>query len=107
MNITQNELNLLNCIALNLYQPVNGSRPESFDDTDQIWSAGILDTNAIDLPRPRSVPGICASLLKKGLVRGYQGSNKMFGGTNQDPSTIGMTEAGYNAWLAAFPEEVA
>ena len=101
MRITKLELAVLDSIALNLYQPFNGGRPRSFADTSDIWSADITFSTCSELGKtvkPRSLPGVCSSLAKKGLVVSQQGSH-----ATQDPGTIRLTEEGFNMWLANFP----
>lgn len=55
---------------------------------DAIWSFSV--TRHADLPK-RTVPGVCASLSKKGLVR--------CGNVGGEMDTIEMTEAGIEAFL--------
>lgn len=98
MNLTTNELTVLNTIARDLYQPVNGSRPESFDDTGAVWTESV----AGDCPiTGKAFSAVVGSLVSKGLVDSYRGRSSMSDG--QDPSTLALTRAGYEAWDAAFP----
>lgn len=93
MKITTNEAHVLNLIAHNLYQPTNGGRPETFEDTASIWSHSIDHaTIACQIAR-RSLPGVVASLSKKGLVR--CGS---VGDVFSISDTVALTRAGFAAW---------
>lgn len=99
--ITNNERIALNQIALNLYQPQNGARPESFDDTSAIWSNCLDSTNASETLKGRTLSATCASLAKKGLITTYDAPRRR--GTNADESTLTLTQEGYDAWREAFP----
>ena len=93
MNITKREAEVLDLIARNLYQPVNGAVPETYTDTSAIWSMLILDSCsefAATFPK-RSLPGVCASLAKKGLV-------DAFNDLKRRDDTIALTETGFAAW---------
>lgn len=98
MTLTANEIAVLNCIALNLYQQANGGRPESFEETTPIWAIAITDSTApeADTLAASSLPGIVASLSKKGLVTCYADKHRK-------DDTITLTRAGYDAWVAAYP----
>ena len=101
VKLTAKELALLDCIAMNSYAPSNYSRPSSFEETGMgVWSHSLLDTGSklAETLNPRSVPGITASLLKKGMV--------YCGDTGTKDAFVGMTREGYDAWLAAFPDPV-
>lgn len=107
MKLTNNERIALNMIALNDYQPSNGGRPESFEDTSAVWS-NCLDCHA----SPESIDGrtlsaACASLAKKGLVETYNDlRTKAQRRGDIDGSTIALTRSGYAAWLFAYPTPV-
>lgn len=92
MKITTNEAHVLNLIAYNLYQPTNGDRPEAFRDTASIWSHSIGDASIACKIARRSIPGVVASLSKKGLVR--CGSV----GDTSDMDTVALTREGFAAW---------
>lgn len=100
MSCTPNELIVLNNIALNSYQPTNYSRPDTFEDTSDIWSSFILDSSATEKVAVKALPGICSSLGKKGLTVSRKGTHN-----SQDPGTIRLTPAGFDAWFAAFPPQ--
>jgi len=104
MKVTKMEADILNLIAHDLYQPVNGSRPENFSDTGAVWTFSVADS-AKAIMQPRQFAGVCSGLKKKGLISCYKGTNKMLGGTNQDPDTITLTETGLSAWAGLFPAE--
>lgn len=92
MNLTPLELAVLDCIALNLYQPTNGGTPQAFEDTSSIWSADITFSTHSALASTvgaKQLPGVCASLSKKGLV--------LSSGFGKD-GTIELTRAGFTAW---------
>lgn len=107
MKITNNERIALNMIALNTYQPANGSRPESFKETSSIWSSLITDTSAPETLKGKTLSATCASLAKKSLVTTYDDTRltrgRRFSGALADESTICLTRAGYDAWSAEFP----
>jgi hypothetical protein len=114
MKLTNNERIALNMIALNDYQQSNGSRPESFDETTPVWSNCLDCNSSTEQLRGRTLSATCASLAKKGLVETYDDTRKrgrtrrvagnLFS-TQPDESTIALTRAGYDAWLAAWPED--
>jgi len=83
MKLTTKELILLKAIDASEY----GDRL-----LDSVWTFTITDNSDLN---PRSVPGIIASLLKKGLVI-TGGSTR----SNDDDYNIAMTEAGAKAYLA-------
>lgn len=93
-NLTTLEAAVLDHIARNCYQPTNFSRPERFEDTRDIWRHSILDSSSKTEVSPRSLPGVCASLVKKGLIICTEDGKD---------STIRLTESGFAAWDAAFP----
>jgi hypothetical protein len=107
MTITNNERIALNMLALNLYNPANGSRPESFDEIGDVWSNCLDSHTSPEELTGRTLSATCASLAKKGLVRTYDDKRpkgRTFRGlASPNESTIGLTEAGYEAWLAAWP----
>lgn len=93
------EAAVLDCIARNLYQPTNGGRPECFSDTSAIWSADIIHSTCSPLAasvKPRALPGVCSSLVKKGYVVSQRGTGK------DDPGVIWLTELGFLAWRSRF-----
>jgi hypothetical protein len=89
VKLTELEAKLLRNIALNDYQPLNGGEPKLFSQTSAVWS-NCLDCGPETIAK-KSIPGIVASLVKKGLVW------TMDAGTD---STIALTEAGFNAYKA-------
>lgn len=94
LNITPLEAAVLDHIVRNTYQPQNGARPDSFEDLGAVWSELIFDSSATTktVVNPRSLPGICSSLVKKGLATCTDSGSK--------EAAIGLTQAGYQAWLA-------
>jgi len=98
LNLTENEIDVLDHIAMNSYQPTNYSRPETFKETSSIWARFITDSGSERAkPASKSLPGIVASLVKKGLV-----VSSSIGPARTD-DTVELTEAGFNAWQAAVP----
>lgn len=92
-SVTPNEIAVLNHIARNSYAPTNYGVPKSFADTGAVWSHSILDSSAPEKVSPRSLPGICSSLVKKGLaVARDEGKD----------ASIEMTESGFAVWLAHY-----
>ncbi len=101
MKITELERAVLNHIARNSYQPTNYGVPHCFDDTSAIWTDCLLDSSADEKVKASSLPGIVASLSKKALVECYKGTD-----SRQDPSTITLTQAGFDAWAQAYGVEM-
>lgn len=101
MNLTNNERIALNMIALNLYQPENGARPATFEETSAIWSHMLASTNAQETLSGRTLSATVASLAKKGLVV-TQNEPHRRGEPKQD--TLMLTRDGFDAWQKAFPE---
>lgn len=66
MKTTDLEAKLLRNIALNEFAPSNGATPETFEECGTVWS-DCLDCGPEKIPS-RSIPGLVASLVKKGLV---------------------------------------
>ena len=99
-NVTTLEAKVLNLIALDLYQPVNGARPESFDDTGDVWTEIVSDEARDAGVKRLQFAALCSTLTQKGLVRSYQGSTRCAG---DDPSTIALTETGFAAWAESNP----
>lgn len=97
--LTANERIALNMIARNLYQPMNGARPDSYNDTSAVWS-NCLDSNSAGAEQlaGRTLSATCASLAKKGLVSTFDDVS------DRKSSTIELTAAGFDAWLAAYPD---
>jgi hypothetical protein len=83
--LTELELRLLQNIALNDFQSCNGSEPPNFEACDPVWS-NCLDCGPNDL-RPRSIPGLVASLSKKGLIQ-------------TDGECVSLTRDGFAAYQA-------
>jgi hypothetical protein len=81
---TQLEAQMLRNIALNEFAPGNGRPPETFEECGTVWS-DCLDCGPEKIPS-KSIPGIVASLVKKGLV----GTDRVDG--------CWLTKAGFEAW---------
>lgn len=97
MRLTAKEKLVLNAIARDLYAPTNGGYPTTKDDFGiGVWTFSVADTIK-KFMAPRSLPGVVASLTKKGLA--YTGGS----GAQGDEFYMGMTDAGIAAWQAAFP----
>jgi chemotaxis protein histidine kinase CheA len=94
MTLTSMERNLLFGIATSLYNCLNGgdgTNPEIIDNA--VWS----DSSLLDFSgAAKSYSGVLNSLQKKGLVGVQEGTNEMFMGTNQDPSTCWITKLGFD-----------
>jgi hypothetical protein len=93
MHVTTLEIAILDCIARNQFSPVNGAWPKSAEETGT-WSADILDSAVVERPgiRQRSVPGILASLIKKGLAW-------------SNGESTALTATGYAVWADKFASE--
>lgn len=104
MNVTINEAMVLDCLAMNCYGDQNYSRPyeDRYENYGATWSHSILDTGSKfkDVVKPKSLPGIVASLSKKGLVDVTPDS----GHGNHDAS-VGLTRKGFDKWLELYPRE--
>lgn len=86
MNVTNNELLVLQAILNSEYQ--NGSTEAKHVVLQQVWTDYI---NPFD--KLNTLPGVVASLSKKGLVGVYKGTTKV---TGNDPSRIWLTQAGFD-----------
>ncbi len=80
MNLTKNEIAVLTAIDSSEYG-------DSLQDT--VWTFTIAQNSSLT---PRSIPGIVASLLKKGLVHV---------GESDGEKTIGITDGGVAAYINA------
>lgn len=90
-SITKNEAAVLDHIARNSYSPVNYGKPVIFEeDCGAVWSHSILDSGSQEEVKPRSLPGIVASLQKKGLV--------VCTDSGTPDAAVGMTFLGFKAW---------
>ena len=102
LNITANELAVMQAIAQNEMNAANYSRPQSADETKTwFWT---LEEEAYTLmegqvvPKGKALSGTISSLTQKGLVGThmepdyYQGQDKM------NDSTIWLTELGFEVW---------
>jgi hypothetical protein len=106
MTLTKNEKVALNMLALNLYNSSNGSRPERPEDVGDVWTFALDDHTAWETLKGKTLSGTVASLVKKGLVRTYDDTrSKAERRGEHNTSTTGLTRAGYDAWLEAFPSE--
>lgn len=90
MNLTALETKLLRNIALNEYAPGNGAEPASHADCGAVWS-NCLDCGPETIA-PTSIPGVVASLVKKGLVW-QEGSGR--------EAVVALTSAGFDAYRAS------
>ena len=87
MNLTKNEIALLNWIALNEMTPVNGATPECADDTIcYFWAGDFAASAGLSTQAAR---GVASSLSKKGLA--------YFDECDGETDT-GLTEEGFKAW---------
>lgn len=87
MNITEKEKTVLQLIAQNEYNTMNYGVPESANDT--VTWCNCIDAGYIyddmEYPSSASLPGIVASLVKKGLI-------------DTNGETISHTDAGFEYW---------
>jgi hypothetical protein len=81
MTITTNQVNLINAIAFSEFQPVNGAKPEKFEDTDWVWADCIIETNADK--------GTFTSLVNAGLAQ-HTGKGRDAG--------VRLTKAGFDVF---------
>lgn len=97
-HVTNSEKLLLNNLARNLYTQANGGYPmDENDASGPVWTWSIGDgENCPHKLKSRSIPGIVASLSKKGLV------SVLEDGKN---STVGLTSLGYQVWKEHHPQE--
>jgi hypothetical protein len=87
--LTRGERQLLVNIARNLMTPVNGAEPTTLDEAGSVWS-NCLDQGPETI-KPASLPGLVASLTKKGLAT-----------TNGE--SVGLTAAGLAAYRSLAAE---
>jgi hypothetical protein len=85
MKITDKEQALLINIAENDFAPSNGGKPATFEECGEVW-ANCLDCGP-NIIAPRSIPGIMASLVAKGLA-------------TTDGEGVRLTRAGFEAYKA-------
>lgn len=96
MNITAKEKTVLQLIAQNEYNSANYGIPESHMET--VTWCNCIDVGYIyddmEYPSQRSIPGIVASLVKKGLV-------------DSNGETVGHTPLGFQTWKSEIlrPDE--
>ena len=81
--LTRGEHKLLVNIARNLMTPVNGAEPKSLDEAGAVWR-DCLDQGPETIT-PTSLPGLVASLTKKGLA-------------TANGESVGLTPAGFAAY---------
>ncbi len=87
MNITNNELALLNWIAYNEMTTANGARPADVNETHcYFWADEFAKEQEISVQAAR---GIAGSLAKKGLAYFQKGD---------EFTDCGMTDDGFAAW---------
>lgn len=87
--LTKGERQLLVNIARNLMTPVNGAEPATLDDAGSVWR-DCLDQGPETI-KPASLPGLVASLTKKGLAT-----------TNGE--SVGLTPLGFAAYRSVAAE---
>ena len=81
--LTRGERKLLVNIARNLMTPVNGAEPKTLDKAGCVWR-DCLDQGPETI-KPASLPGLVASLTKKGLA-------------SANGESVGLTPAGFAAY---------
>lgn len=88
LNITANEIDVLNGIAYAEMSSANGGKPQSIDDTGTwCWAdafSATLSTNA--------VKGVLGSLTKKHLITVQE--------WDQDDTVVNFTPLGFKTWQA-------
>ena len=87
--LTRGERKLLVNIARNLMTPVNGAEPATLDEAGSVWR-DCLDQGPETIT-PTSLPGLVASLTRKGLAT-----------TNGE--SVGLTPAGFAAYQSVAAE---
>ena len=87
--LTRGERQLLVNIARNLMTPVNGAEPATLDDAGSVWR-DCLDQGP-EAIKPTSLPGLVASLTKKGLA-------------TANGESVGLTAAGLAAYRSVAAE---
>ena len=87
--LTRGERQLLVNIARNLMTPVNGAEPATLDEAGSVWR-DCLDQGPETIT-PTSLPGLVASLTKKGLA-------------SANGESVGLTPAGFAAYQSVAAE---
>jgi len=87
--LTRGERKLLVNIARNLMTPVNGAEPATLDEAGSVWR-DCLDQGPETI-KPTSLPGLVASLTKKGLA-------------TANGESVGLTAAGLAAYRSVAAE---
>jgi hypothetical protein len=106
VNVTRLENLVLNAMARDLYNTSNGGYPTDFkEDLSAVWTWSVSDTAKASMSA-RAFSGVMSSLVKKGLAT-VGGERRMWHGMPQDDCWVSMTEAGFEAWRAAFPTKEA
>jgi hypothetical protein len=77
---------MLACIAESEFQPTGGRPPETFEDTDWVWTVMIIED--------QQDKGIFTSLVNAGLVE-HNGHH------NSTDSAVRLTKAGFDAYKGA------
>ncbi len=87
--LTRGERQLLVNIARNLMTPVNGAEPKTLDEAGSVWR-DCLDQGPETIT-PTSLPGLVASLTKKGLA-------------TANGESVGLTSLGFAAYQSVAAE---
>jgi hypothetical protein len=87
--LTRGERQLLVNIARNLMTPVNGAEPATLDEAGSVWR-NCLDQGPETI-KPASLPGLVASLTKKGLA-------------SSNGESVGLTALGFAAYRSLAAE---
>ena len=91
MNITTLEASMINRIVHDLYQPLNGAEPESFDQLSEIWADCLIENN--------QDKGVVGSLVKKGLVGATGFIPGKLDGKLRNDAGIWLTQAGWDVYV--------
>lgn len=84
MTVTKLEADLLRNVAENYFSVTNGRIPRSLEDVGPVWSDQLSNSGPIEI-KSKSLPGLVASLVKKGLVK-------------SDRECVWLTPAGFDAY---------
>ena len=92
MNITELESSMISRIVHDLYQPLNGGEPESFDQLSDIWADCLIDGN--------QDKGVIGSLVKKKLVGATGFVAGQLNGKLRNDACVWLTEEGYKVYVS-------
>lgn len=102
-NATAHEAQVLDLIARNEFQPLNGAYPTAYEHTTHVWTLAVASDASYAGMTSERFAACIARLIWKGFVVCYYGDRQMKDQRTLDPDTIIMTSKGFAAWQKRFP----